>query len=117
MMLTLVLDILLAVLAVSMLLFGRFGATRQAALIPLAMAALDLYLHGVLSFSLWTVAVAALQMVVLCVGGLVLYRDRVRARNKQARRARRREITRSRADFEQALEQREQCARRRRVCA
>lgn len=116
-MLTLVLDILLAVLAVSMLIFARFGVTRQAALIPLAMAALDLYLNGVLSFSLWTVAVALVQVLVLCAGGLMLVQDRARARKKQARRSRRREIARSRAAFEQALEQRERSAARRPVCA
>ena len=115
-MLNVVLDILLAVLAVSMLIFARFGVTRQAALIPLAMAALDLYLNGVLSYSLWAVAVAVLQMVVLAVGGMMLVKDRAHARKKQARRNRRRELSRSRAAFEQALEQRGQSARRR-VCA
>ena len=116
-MFALILDMLLAVLAVSMLIFARFGVTRQAALIPMAMAVLDASFYGLLSQSGLAVACICLQVLVLGVSGLMLYRDGVRARNKQARRARRREIARSRAAFEQALERREQCARRRRVCA
>ena len=59
----------------------------------------------------------ALQVLVLAVSGLMLYRDVVRARNKQARRARRQEVARSRAAFERALEQKNAPARRRTVCA
>lgn len=116
-MFALILDMLLAVLAVSMLIFARFGVTRQAALIPMAMAVLDASFYGLLSQSGLAVACICLQVLVLAVSGLMLYRDVVRSRNKQARRARRQEVARSRAAFERALEQKNAPARRRTVCA
>lgn len=116
-MFALILDILLAVLAVSMLIFARFGVTRQAALIPMAMAVLDVSFYGLLSRSGLAVACLCLQVLVLAVGGWMLYRDAVRARNKQARRARRQALARSREAFEQALEQKNTASHRRTVCA
>ena len=116
-MLAMTLNILLAVLAFSMLLFGRFGATRQAALIPLAMAVLDASFAGLFSHTGWSVVAIALQMLVLAVSGVMLYQDALRAKQKQARRRRRQEIARSRAAFEQALERRQRAEGQRRVCA
>ena len=53
----------------------------------------------------------------LAAAAALTYEDAVRARNKRARAARRREIARSRAAFEQALEQRSVSQHRQRVCA
>ena len=116
-MFALILDILLAVLAVSMLIFARFGVTRQAALVPMTIAVLDASFYGLLSQSALGVVTLCLQVLVLAVSGLMLYQDAVRARNKQARRARRQALARSREAFEQALEQKGSVPSRRRVCA
>ena len=116
-MFALILDILLAVLAVSMFILARFGITRQAALIPMAIAVLDASFYGLLSQSALAVVTICLQVLVLAVSGWMLYSDAVRARNKQARRARRQEVARSRRAFEQALEQRGTTVRRADVCA
>ena len=116
------LNILLAALAVLMMVKGRFGATRQMAMVPLGAAVLDTMTLGAINPAA-TPALSALlvvlQLVILATASLVLYRDGVRARNKQARRARRRELERSRAAFEQALEQKSQgkVVPLRRVCA
>ena len=119
-MLSFVMNLLLAGLAVLMLMKGRFGATRQMAIVPLGAALLDTMTYGAVDAALTPALsglLVVLQVVILAAGTLVLYNDRVRARNKQARRARRRELERSRAAFEQALEQQGRVAVRQRVCA
>ena len=115
-----VLDILLASLAGFMLLKGHFGVTRQAALIPLAVAVLDGSI--VLQFDptltpVLSAALIALQVVILACGSLMAYRDVVCARQKRARRMRRRQVAESRNAFEQALAQKGRVAAGRRVCA
>ena len=116
------LDILLAVLAIYMLVKGHFGVTRQAALVPLAVALLDG--SSVLQFDpsitpVLSAVMVALQVVILACGALMAYRDAACARQKRARRQRRRQVAASRAAFEQALEQknRQVAAGWRRVCA
>ena len=119
-MLTLVLDMLLAVLAVYMLLCGHYGITKQAGFVPLTVAGLDAAFAGLIdpARTPWlSLALVALQVVVLAAAAALTYEDAVRARNKRARAARRREIARSRAAFEQALEQRSVSQHRQRVCA
>ncbi len=115
-----VLDILLAVLAGYMLIKGHYGVTRQAALVPLAVAVLDGSV--VLQFDptitpVLSAALVALQVVILACGSLMAYRDAVCARQKRARRMRRRQVAESRAAFEQALAQKGRAATGRRVCA
>ena len=113
-------DILLLVLAVFMLMKGRYSATRQMALVPLGAAVLDGMTLGAVTPSLTPMLSAllvVLQVVILVTGSLALYRDRVRTRNKQARRVRRRELERSRAAFEQAMEQKGKVIPLHRVCA
>lgn len=102
------LDILLAALAGFMLIKGHFGITRQAALIPLAVAVLDGSM--VLQFDptltpVLSAALVALQLVILTCGSVMAYRDVVCARQKRARRQRRQQVAHSRAVFEQAWEQ------------
>ena len=119
-MLTLILDILLAVLAVYMLLKGHYGITKQAAFVPMAVAVLDASFASLLTSSLlpWlTIAKIVLQVVILASAALLARQDAVRARNKRARRSRRQELARSRAAFDRALEQRQTATRRQRVCA
>ena len=119
-MLTLVLDILLAVLAVYMILRGHYGVTKQMGFAPLTVAVLDAAFAGVIdpSRTPWlSVVLVALQVVVLSAAALMTYQDAVRARNKRARRYRQRELARSRAAFESALEQRQAAGSARRVCA
>ncbi len=115
-----VMNLLLAGLAVLMLMKGRFSATRQMALVPLGAALLDTMTYGAVNPALTpalSALLVALQVVILATGALVLYQDKVRTRNKQARRARRRELEKTRAAFEQALEQKGRVAARSRVCA
>ena len=119
-MLTLVLDIMLAVLAVYMLLRGHYGVTKQAGFAPLVVAVLDATFAAAIdpAHTPWlSAALVALQVVVLTAAAVLTHQDAVRARNKRARRARRQEIARSRAAFEQALEQRQAVGGVRRVCA
>lgn len=119
-MLTLVLDSILAVLAVYMLLRGHYGITKQAGFVPLTVALLDAAFASAIDPSLtpWlSTALVVLQVIVLAAAATLAYEDAVRARNKRARRARRQEIARSRAAFEQALERRQAAGRRQRVCA
>ncbi len=119
-MLTYILDLLLIAMAVGMLWKGRFGATRQLALAPLAVAVLDAAFAGQIDLSLTPVLsglLLALQVVILAGSALVLRRDRVLARNKQERRRRRREIARTRAAFEEAAARREAQPARRALCA
>lgn len=119
-MLTLVLDMLLAVLAVYMLLRGHYGITKQMGFAPLTVAVLDAAYAAAIDPALTPVLSAALvvlQIVVLAGAGILTYQDAVRARNKRARRQRRAEVARSRAAFEQALERRQAVGYGRRVCA
>ena len=119
-MLTLVLDILLAVMAVYMLMKGHYGITKQAGFAPLAVAVLDASFASVIDPSLTpglSAALVVLQVVVLAGAGLLAREDAVRARNKRARRIRRQEVARSRAAFDRALEQRQNMGATRRVCA
>ena len=114
------LDILLAALAVAMLVKGHYGVTRQAALVPLAVALLDG--STVLQFDptltpLLSAAMVALQVVILSSGSLLLYQDAKQYRQKQARRQRRRQLVASREAFEQALNQKGRTTAGRRVCA
>ena len=107
MILSVILDILLAATAIAMLLRGCYGATRQLALAPLLVAALDASFAGVITYGATPVLSALLtllQLTVLVGSALMLYQDRVRARNKQERRRRRRDILRTQAAFEQARE-------------
>ena len=119
-MLHLVLDIMLAVLAVYMLLRGHYGVTKQAGFAPLVAAVVDASFASAIDPTLtpWlSAALMVLQVVVLAAATVLTYQDAVRARNKRARRARRQEIARSRAAFEQALERRQVMGGARRVCA
>ena len=108
-MFTYILDLLLVLVAVWMLVRGRLGTTRQLALAPLAVAALDAVFAGQLDPSLTPVLsglLIVLQAVILVGCTLVLRRDRVLARNKEARRRRRREMARTQAAFEAAAARR-----------
>ena len=119
-MLSIMLNILLATLAVMMMIKGRYGATRQMAIVPLGAAVLDTMTYGAVNPAqtpALSTLLVMLQLVILATGALALHRDRVRARNKQARRIRRRELEQSRAAFEQALEQKGKVIPLRRVCA
>ena len=104
-MLTWLFDILLVGLGIGMLVGGRYGTTRQLALAPLVTAALDAAFAARIDPSLTPVLSAlliVLQGVILLGGAMLLYQDRVRARNRQARRRRRQQLARYRAAFEQA---------------
>lgn len=106
-MLTYILDLLLLAVAVGMLVKGHFGVTRQLALAPLVVAVLDAVFAGQIDLSLTPVLsglLLALQVVILAGSALVLRRDRVLARNRVARRRRRREIARTQAAFEAAAQ-------------
>ena len=117
-MLTLVIDILLVAVAAGMFFGGHYGVTRQVAALPLVVAVIDAVFAAQVTLSLTPVLSAVLvvlQLVILAGSGVLLYEDRVHARNKQARRRRRRDLARSRAAFEQAAARREQTGHR--VCA
>ena len=119
-MFTYVIDFALALVAALMLLRGHYTITRQVAAVPLVVALVDAAFASQLQLSLTPVISAllvVLQVVILASGALALHNDRVRARNKQTRRARRRELEKSRAAFEQALEQQGKVIPLRRVCA
>lgn len=108
------LDGMLALTALMLVIFGKFGATRQLAFLPLLTATLDgtfvseiaASLTPVLSAVLW-----GLQGVILAFSGWMLYQDRIRFRNKQLRRRREKQLARSRCAFEQAAEEAEQSRR------
>lgn len=107
MILSVIIDVLLAATAITMLLKGCYGVTRQLAFAPLLVAALDASFAGVIAYGatpVLSVLLTLLQLTVLCCSALVLYQDRVHARNKQERRRRRRDILRTQAAFEQARE-------------
>ncbi len=107
MILSYIIDALLAATAVAMLLKGCYGATRQMAVAPLLVAALDASFAGVITYGatpVLSVLLTLLQLTVLVSSAMVLYQDSVRAHNKQERRRRRRDILRTQAAFEQARE-------------
>ena len=104
-MITWIFDILLVALGVGMLLMGHCGTTRQLAGVPLMAAAVDAAFAAQLDLAITPVLSAllvALQGIILLSGVLVLYQDRVRVRNRQARRLRRQQVARSQAAFERA---------------
>ena len=97
---TIVLDVLLVTMAAAMVLGGKYGVTKQLAMVPTAIAALDMYLAPQIDPALtMTVSVIAvlLQAVILLGAAAVLHEDRVRTRNKMRRRQRRREVAARRA--------------------
>lgn len=113
-----IIDALLVAVAIAMLFKGCYGSTRQLALAPLLVAALDASMTGVITYGatpVLSVLLTLLQLTVLFGCALALYQDRVRARNKQERRRRRRDILRTQAAFEQARERAD--ARRHYACA
>lgn len=117
-----VMDAVLVLAAAAMLVFGKFGVTRELAFLPLLTAVLDGVFVTEIAFSLTpvlSVLLVALQGIILAFSGLMLYQDRVRFRNKQLRRRRERELSRSRLAFEQASERSQRAGKRaaHRVCA
>lgn len=116
----------LVLAALLLLVGGKFGITRQLAFLPLLTAVLDGAFVSEIAFSLTPVlstVLLVLQGLILSFSGWMLYQDRVRFRNKQLRRRREKQLTRSRLAFEQAAEaaeqQRQTADKRtgRRVCA
>ncbi len=104
-MVSLIFDGLLALMAGGMFLRGKFGATRQLAVAPLAVAVLDAAFANKIQPMLTpvlSVLVLCLQLAVLVSCGHVLEVDRARAKSK----ARRRQLHRSRAAFEAAMGER-----------
>ena len=117
-----VMDAVLVLAAAAMLVFGKFGVTRELAFLPLLTAVLDGVFVTEIAFSLTpvlSVLLVVLQGIILAFSGLMLYQDRVRFRNKQLRRRRERELSRSRLAFEQASERSQRAGKRgaHRVCA
>ena len=119
-------DMALALAAVVMLAGGKYGTTRQTALLPLLTAALDGLFAAEIAPALTPVlstVLLVLQGVILAFSGWMVHRDRVRFRQKQQRRRRERELIRSRMAFELAAdeaEERRRTARKSadgRVCA
>ena len=107
MILSYIIDALLAAVAVAMLFKGCYGVTRQLAFAPLLVAMLDASFANVISYGttpVLSVLLTLLQLTVLFGSAFTLYQDRVRARNKAERRRRRRDILRTQAAFEQARE-------------
>ncbi len=116
----------LVLAALLLLVGGKFGITRQLAFLPLLTAVLDGAFVSEIAFSLTPVlstVLLVLQGLILSFSGWMLYQDRVRFRNKQLRRRREKQLTRSRLAFEQAAEaaeqQRQTAGKRtgRRICA
>ena len=116
----------LVLAALLLLVGGKFGITRQLAFLPLLTAVLDGAFVSEIAFSLTPVlstVLLVLQGLILSFSGWMLCQDRVRFRNKQLRRRREKQLTRSRLAFEQAAEaaeqQRQTAGKRtgRRVCA
>ena len=116
----------LVLAALLLLVGGKFGITRQLAILPLLTAVLDGAFVSEIAFSLTPVlstVLLVLQGLILSFSGWMLYQDRVRFRNKQLRRRREKQLTRSRLAFEQAAEaaeqQRQPAGKRtgRRICA
>ncbi len=119
-----VFDALLLLIAATMFLRGKYGITREMSLAPLTLAVLDAAFSAPIDPWLTpflSVMLLALQAAVLSFCGLLLYQDKVQARNRAGRRKRRREWQRNRALFERAQEaaQRQTSERRRtpRICA
>lgn len=97
---TIILDVLLVAVAAAMVISGKYGITKQLAMVPTAIAALDIYLAPQIDPSLTmalSVIAALLQVVILLGAAAVLHEDRVRTRNKMRRRQRRREVAARRA--------------------
>ncbi len=97
---TIILDLLLVAMAAAMCIGGKYGVTKQLALVPTAIAALDMYLAPQIDPSLTMVVsifAILLQVAVLLGAAAVLHEDRVRTRNKMRRRERRREVAARRA--------------------
>lgn len=97
---TIMLDVLLVTIAAAMFFGGKYGITKQLAVVPMAIAVLDIYLAPQIDPSLTmvlSVIAAVLQAVILLGAAAVLHEDRVRARNKMRRRQRRREVAARRA--------------------
>ena len=118
MMLSYILDFFLGLIGATMLCKGAYGITRQLALAPLVIAALDASFASVITYTLTPIIsclLTLLQLTVLVSSAMLLYQDRVRARNKQERRRRRREILRTREMFDRARDNHD--LDRRRVCA
>lgn len=116
----------LVLAALLLLVGGKFGITRQLAFLPLLTAVLDGAFVSEIAFSLTPVlstVLLVLQGLILSFSGWMLYQERVRFRNKQLRRRREKQLTRSRLAFEQAAEaaeqQRQTAGKRtgRRICA
>ncbi len=102
---SMVLDLILAAIAAAMLIKGHYGVTKQLAFGPLAVAVLDASFAGVITYGATPVLsglLTLLQIVILGGSAVMLYQDRVHARNKQSRRRRRHEVLRTQAAFEQA---------------
>ena len=97
---TIILDLLLVAVAAAMCISGKYGVTKQLAVVPAAIAALDMYLAPQIDPTLtMTISIFAvlLQVVILLGAAAILHEDRVRTRNKQRRRQRRREVAARRA--------------------
>lgn len=97
---TIMLDVLLVTVAAAMFISGKYGITKQMAMVPLGIAVLDVYLapqiDPALTMTLSVIA-ALLQGAILLGAAAVLHEDRVRSRNKMRRRQRRREVAARRA--------------------
>ena len=103
---SIVFDVLLALMAGLMLLGGKYGLTRQLAAAPLVVAVLDICFGGNIQPMLTpvlSVLVLSLQLTVLVFCGRVWQLDRARTKSK----ARRRQLRRSRVAFEEGLARRE----------
>ncbi len=102
---SMILDILMAAVAVAMLIKGHYGVTKQLAFIPLAIASLDASFATVITYEATlalSLLLTALQIAILFGSVTLLHEDRAHARNQQERRRRRHEVLRTQAAFEQA---------------
>ncbi len=116
----LLIDGLLLVVMAGMFFFGKFGVTRQMALAPGFVAVLDgafaLKIDPRLTVVLSSVLII-LQLTVLLGSTMLLYQDRVRAKNRATRRRRQRQLSASRAAFEAAGERAVSRRRASEICA
>ncbi len=105
MLISILTDIALVAVALTMFCKGHYGATKQLGFAPLIVAALDASCVSAVTYMttpVLSVLLTGLQLTVLLGSATLLYQDRVHARNKQERRRRRREILRTQAAFENA---------------
>lgn len=112
----LILDALLAVTAGALFFGGKTGIARQMAAAPLLTAALDAAFAAQIrpeATPVLSVLLLVLQAAVLAGSVRLMQIDRARARSK----ARRRQLRRSRAAFEEALDARQARQSARQVCA